>query len=210
MTAAGLAVVLGVAAALAAARGERRWAYGTAKAVASAGFIGLALAAGAGDGGWSRWALAALVLSGAGDVVLSVRARWGFLGGLGLFLVAHAVYVVAFSLRGVEPVTFAAFGVVVALPVAFAWRRLGGRLPSSLRGAVWSYVVVVSAMAASGLAVGVTHGAGGLAIGAVLVVGSDLAVARERFGRPGFVNKAIGLPTYYAGQALIAASLGGG
>jgi hypothetical protein len=36
---------------------------------------------------------------------------------------------------------------------------------------------------------------------------SDLSVARDRFVAPGFVNRAWGLPTYFAAQLLLAASV---
>jgi len=47
------------------------------------------------------------------------------------------------------------------------------------------------------------------AAGAVLFFASDLAVARDKFVAKGFVNRAWGLPVYYAGQLLIAWSLAG-
>jgi uncharacterized membrane protein YhhN len=210
LTLAVLAVASGVAAALVATRAGRPWAYGVAKAIASGGFVAAALVAGALGGDWGRWALVALVLSGVGDVVLAVRARWAFVAGLGAFLVAHAVYAIAFVLRGVEPLPLAGASLGLALAATWGWRSGSAWVPPALRRAVLAYLVVVSAMVATGVSVGVTHGAPGLALGAVLVVGSDLAVARERFVRPGFVNKALGLPTYYLGQLLIAVSLGAG
>jgi uncharacterized membrane protein YhhN len=47
------------------------------------------------------------------------------------------------------------------------------------------------------------------AAGAVLFYLSDLAVARHRFVRPAFLNRAWGLPAYYAGQLLLAWTVGG-
>jgi hypothetical protein len=35
---------------------------------------------------------------------------------------------------------------------------------------------------------------------------SDLFVARDRFVQPGFVNRLLGLPLYYAAQAMLAIS----
>jgi uncharacterized membrane protein YhhN len=46
-----------------------------------------------------------------------------------------------------------------------------------------------------------------LAVGAALFFASDLAVARNRFVAKAFVNRAWGLPAYYAGQLLIAWSI---
>ena len=47
----------------------------------------------------------------------------------------------------------------------------------------------------------------GLYAGAALFYLSDLAVARQRFVAPGFENKLIGLPLYYAGQLLLASAV---
>jgi hypothetical protein len=43
--------------------------------------------------------------------------------------------------------------------------------------------------------------------GALLFYLSDLAVARDRFVRPGLANRLVGLPLYYAGQVLLALAL---
>ncbi|RLE33354.1 MAG: hypothetical protein DRJ61_07425, partial [Acidobacteria bacterium] len=45
-------------------------------------------------------------------------------------------------------------------------------------------------------------------IGASLFFLSDLAVARHRFVKAAFLNRAIGLPAYYAGQMLLALAIG--
>ena len=44
--------------------------------------------------------------------------------------------------------------------------------------------------------------------GAVAFYFSDVFVARDRFMKEEFVNRLVGLPTYYVGQFLIAFSLG--
>jgi hypothetical protein len=46
-----------------------------------------------------------------------------------------------------------------------------------------------------------------VAPGAALFYLSDLAVARRRFVRGGFLDRALGLPAYYAGQILIALAI---
>jgi uncharacterized membrane protein YhhN len=38
---------------------------------------------------------------------------------------------------------------------------------------------------------------------------SDLAVARDRFVAPSFANRSWGLPSYYAGQLLLAWAISG-
>jgi uncharacterized membrane protein YhhN len=199
----------GVAGALVAFRQGRPWAYGAAKGVASLGFLVTALAMGATAEGWTRWALLALAFSAAGDVALAVRSRGGFLGGLALFLLAHATFAIAFAVRGVAVGPLVVAGVGVALALAFGWRAWRGRLPGAMRMPVAAYAVVLGTMVAFALATGAAHRAPALVVGALLVAGSDLAVARDRFATKGFVNKAIGLPSYYLGQTLVALALVG-
>jgi uncharacterized membrane protein YhhN len=71
---------------------------------------------------------------------------------------------------------------------------------------VLAYFFVIGAMTA--LACGVT-GAGGpatVALGAIAFTASDVSVARDRFVRNDFFNRAWGLPLYYCAQLLIALS----
>ena len=199
-----------VVAALLAARRDRRWAYGASKAVASAGFLGVAWSVGAPFEGWTRVAFLALTLSAVGDVALAARGKVAFVVGLAGFMAAHAVYVVAFARLGASP-EWLALTVPVAVAVgAFAWWWLRTRVSRTLRVPVGAYIAVVSAMAAVGAAAGLSHGVARLAVGVPLVVGSDAAVARHRFVAPGLANKLVGLPAYYLGQLLIASALGGG
>ncbi|MDO8987934.1 MAG: lysoplasmalogenase [Coriobacteriia bacterium] len=199
---------VGVAAALAAFRvGNRRY-YALAKTIASLGFLGTALVLGATHATWSSVALGALVFSAAGDVALAARGTRGFLAGLGLFALAHSVYVVAFVVHGFRPLLLGGTIVLVSVGAVCGWRLLRDRVGHKMRKPVAVYIVVVGSMLAVGTASGITHRAWLLALGVVLVACSDIAVARERFGTSGFVNKLFGLPTYYLGQTLIALSLG--
>jgi len=45
-------------------------------------------------------------------------------------------------------------------------------------------------------------------LGALLFLLSDLAVARDRFVAPVFINRVWGLPMYFCGQLLFAFSVG--
>ena len=199
---------LGVIGALASTRARRPVLYAVAKAAASAGFLWTALVAGAPGTGWSRWAFAALILSALGDVALTVRNRTGFMLGLLFFAVAHAVYTVAFAVRGFTLGTAVVTTALALLAVIAAWRAFGRQVPARLQVPVVVYLVIIAAMMATGSAAAILHRSWVLGIGVVLVAGSDYAVARERFGTSSFVNKVIGLPTYYLGQTLIALSLG--
>jgi uncharacterized membrane protein YhhN len=72
---------------------------------------------------------------------------------------------------------------------------------------VWpvrAYLVVIAVM--STLACGVTAAGGPLAVaaGALAFTASDVSVARDRLVKREFVNRAWGLPLYYAAQWLIA------
>jgi uncharacterized membrane protein YhhN len=101
---------------------------------------------------------------------------------------------------------------VILAPLALAgggaltwlWLHLGRR-----RIPVVAYIVAITAMVWGGMSV---SWAGALpwtaAAGAILFYLSDLAVARHRFVRPSFVNRAIGLPAYYVGQLLLALTIG--
>lgn len=158
--------------------------------------------------------LAGLVLGAIGDVAL--LSPHGFLAGLGSFLLGHLAYAVAVGTY-LPPRTwlhaaggYAIAPVVVGLGVlAWLWPKLG-----SLRIPVIAYVAVILTMVVSAIAFMRTE-VGGVdlhrrelfALGAVLFFASDLAVARDKFVAKGFVNRAWGLPVYYAGQLLIAWSL---
>jgi uncharacterized membrane protein YhhN len=122
------------------------------------------------------------------------------------------MYVVAFA--QVSPLRlWLSAGTVCVAAVStgvFFWLRphLG-----NMRVPVLAYVVVISLMLIG--AVGVLR-AGGLRpegqwmlfFGALLFYVSDLFVARQRFVTEAFLNRALGLPLYYAGQFLLAFSVG--
>ena len=67
-----------------------------------------------------------------------------------------------------------------------------------------AYAVVIAAML--WLALGVPRVA--VQAGAALFWLSDLTVARDRFVRASFANRLVGLPLYYAGQLLLASTVG--
>jgi uncharacterized membrane protein YhhN len=76
-----------------------------------------------------------------------------------------------------------------------------------MRVPVGLYVIAISAMMAMAAGSHSAHGSLALLLGALLFVISDLAVARNRFVAPGFINRAWGLPTYFSAQLLLAASV---
>lgn len=201
MTAAGVAIV-SVAGLLAMhlvaeARGARAL-RAAGKLGASAAFVALALSLGV-EGAFGRGILAGLVLSALGDALLLSPRRAAFLGGLVVFLLAHVAYAVAFA--GVARPLAAVAVLVVAVTGAalrWLWPNLG-----DMRVPVVAYCAVISAML--WLALGVDRAE--VRFGALFFYLSDLLVARDRFVRPGFVNRLVGLPLYYAGQLLLALAI---
>ena len=73
-----------------------------------------------------------------------------------------------------------------------------------MAGPVRTYMLVIGIMSA--LACGVTAAGGpwAVAVGALAFTASDISVARDRFVRHQFINRAWGLPLYYAAQLLLA------
>ena len=76
-----------------------------------------------------------------------------------------------------------------------------------MRRPVWLYVVAISTMMAMAAGACAVDGNWLIPLGALLFLLSDLAVARDRFITPGFINRAWGLPMYFCGQVLLAGSV---
>jgi len=83
---------------------------------------------------------------------------------------------------------------------------LSPSVPPDMVVPVRTYMLVIGAMSA--LACGVTAAGGPwqVAVGALAFTASDVSVARDRFVRHEFANRAWGLPLYYAAQLLIAST----
>ena len=189
------AVAILVAAHLAAEALKAATPRAVTKVAASLGFVTVALLGGV-EGWFEAGILAGLVLSVAGDALLLSERRTAFLAGLVAFLLAHVAYAVAFA--GVaRPIAWTALPLAAALVLAlrWLWPHLG-----TMKAPVVVYCLVISAMV--WLALGVESRE--VRLGAVLFYLSDLLVARDRFVRPGFVNRLVGLPLYYAAQVLLA------
>ena len=153
------------------------------------------------------WFVAALVFSLLGDVLLMLP-RDRFVAGLVTFLVAHLLYIGAFTLSGVRAtgwivLPLAAYGVVLL-------RILLPHVGRGLKAPVTVYAVVLLAMAWAAAERGAAGMPGGrlAAAGAVLFVASDSALAIDRFARQFRGADAVVLGTYYAAQTLIALSAG--
>lgn len=177
-----------------------------AKPAASAIFVVFGLMRADFHSAFDLWMVIGLMLGTAGDVLLiDLRTfRWGLL----TFLVGHVAFIVAFdnaqTMSTWSLTTFVPLAVTAGAAARWLWPHA-----SSMRGAVIAYIGVISLMAWGGIALSfsgalpITAG-----IGVTLFFLSDLMVARHRFVKAAFLNRAVGLPAYYAGQMLLAMTIG--
>ncbi|MEZ5894361.1 MAG: lysoplasmalogenase [Parvularculaceae bacterium] len=184
-----------------------RW---IAKTAASAAFVATALAAGALDSAYGLWILLALILCMAGDVLLIPAGKATFLAGMGAFALGHLAYAGAFVSGGAAPSAIFFAGAIVMAVFAGAslkwlWPHLGDfRIPVAVYTAIIAVMAATSTLAAPP---GVTAPHWPVIAGAFGFAVSDLAVARDRFVSPGFINRVWGLPLYYGAQLLLAGSV---
>jgi uncharacterized membrane protein YhhN len=150
-----------------------------------------------------------LVLSLGGDIALMFRSNKAFLVGLVLFLLAHVVYSIVFTvLNGFHRQDLVTGTILLALAVTvYLYLRPG---LGSMKAPVILYILIICFMvnrAAStffGDAFTTTQ-AWLLTLGATLFWLSDLVLAVNRFRHPFEANR-LGLFLYYGGQLLIALS----
>lgn len=148
-----------------------------------------------------RLVLGGLAVSAAADVAIEVS----FLAGVGLFLLAHVLYVAAFVTdeRALRPLRALPFALYAGSMYVFLRPRLG-----ALALPVLAYVVAIAAMmwrAAARLRAGDTAGRWALA-GALAFGLSDSLLALHRFHAPLPGAAAAIMLTYWAGQLGIALS----
>jgi len=153
-----------------------------------------------------------LVFCLGGDVVLALPQNKAFMLGLVSFLVGHVFYVIGFfSVAGPRGWTWVSL-LLAAMTSTLVYWWLRSHL-GKMKGPVIGYMGVITVMvcaASSVLGVPDFNLSGRIMVfsGAVAFYFSDVFVARDRFMKEGFVNRLVGLPMYYAGQFLIAFSLG--
>jgi len=176
-----------------------------AKMSAATAFLAMALACGALESAYGQILLGGLVLCWIGDAcLLSPGQSTGFLAGIGAFLLGHFVYAIAFYQLGFDWTGLLLGGVVIGGLAMIALRWLRPKVPDDFQTAVLSYIGVISVMIIASIGAVAAGAPIILAIGAIAFGISDLFVARERFASSGFVNSAIGLPTYFGAQLLLA------
>ncbi len=173
------------------------------KLTASTLFFVIAWAAGLADSPVQVPLVLAIAGSWLGDAFLLGRSRTLFLAGLGAILAGHVAYAIAFFGLGPAPgVAWGALGASLLAGGAVVGAMLRF-IPGPLRAPVVAYVVAIACMVATASGAAAAHGAPLLAVGAVAFLASDIAVALERFVKPGFLHRAWGLPLYYGGQVAI-------
>lgn len=176
------------------------------KTAASVCFVLLAVSLHVLDRGWfGCFVLAGLVMALGGDVALAISGKRAFLVGLVLFLVGHLAYIAAFGMVVPAHGWLSLFSVIPAVATLIVFAALAPNL-GSMRGAVIVYMAAITVMVVAAMAArraGHPHG-DALLCGALLFYVSDFSVARDRFVKRAFVNRAWGLPAYYAAQVLIA------
>jgi len=187
-------------------RGSRagKWLF---KPAASAGFIATALVAGVLDSTYGLLILAGLALSLLGDVLLILRARTAFLAGLIAFLLGHVAYAGAFWVYGVALLAVLTSAMVLLIVCVWLGRRYLPRIETAMHRPVIAYAVVISLMLALASGAVAASGPWIILFGAGFFYLSDLSVAQDRLIDSAFIHRAWGLPAYYSGQLLLAASV---
>jgi uncharacterized membrane protein YhhN len=158
---------------------------------------------------FTLWIALGLILSLGGDVALMFKSNRAFLIGLVLFLLAHIVYSVAFTVPNGFHTGDLVTGAVLLVLAAVVYRYLKPGL-GAMQGPVIVYILVIcfmvnrAASAFFGDAFS-TAQAWLMTLGATLFWLSDLALAVNRFRLP-FKAERLSLFLYYGGQLLIALS----
>lgn len=176
------------------------------KTFASFGFLVAAVGFGAFESWYGCVVFIGLALGAVGDVCLLGKSETAFIAGLVSFLFGHVAYVVAFASLPLSAPTAFITAVAMAAVMAFVanWVFPHAR---EMKVPIAVYMLVIAAMCT--VAIGV-RGEGApwmIPAGAVMFTVSDIAVVRDRFVTPGFVNRVWGLPLYYAAQLVIAWSI---
>lgn len=158
---------------------------------------------------FTLWVTVGLVLSLGGDVAMMFKSDRHFLTGVMLFLLAHVVYSIAFTVpNDFQPqdlITGAALLILAIAVYLYLQPGLG-----SMKGPVICYIVAICFMvnraASAFFGEAFTSAQAWLmALGATLFMLSDLMLAINRYRYP-FPAERLGLFAYCGGQLLIALS----
>ncbi len=158
---------------------------------------------------FTLWVTLGLGLSLGGDVALMFKSNRAFLIGLLLFLLAHVVYSIAFTIpSGFHTADLITGAALLALGVGAYLYLLPGL--GKIKGPVIFYILAICFMVNRAVSTFfgdtfTTTQAWLMTLGATLFWLSDLVLAVNRFRHPFPANR-YGLFLYYGGQLLIALS----
>lgn len=178
------------------------------KPFAAAAFLWAAITLGATDSNYGLWLLAGLIMCAAGDVLLMFESERAFLAGLGTFLIGHILYAIAFTTLPISSSGIALSLAPAVLLAGVTLRWLNPYLVGPMRGAVYAYMLAITAMLVTA---GASIGQGiiwPILLGALGFAISDIAVAQRQFVAPTIKNSVWGTPLYFASQMLLAVSVG--
>jgi len=178
------------------------------KFVAATAYLSLAWSMGAAGSEYGRILLLGMGFCWVGDMLLvSSKSKNLFLFGLVSFLLGHIAYIGAFATRGVSLLVVIAAGFVMIVFAWFVLRWLKPGLEDRMRRPVLFYVLAICVMMTVAAGTYSIDENWAIPLGALLFLLSDLAVARDRFIAPGFINRAWGLPVYFSAQLILATSV---
>jgi len=159
-----------------------------------------------------HYLFAGLIFCLIGDVCLALPQKKAFMVGLVAFLVGHVLYIFSFSsliqiYDWISPWLFIFFCMSALI---FLWLR--PHLKSMLIPVLF-YVLVITVMVSGAWAVFwkssfQISGRVFILIGSLCFYFSDVFVAGNKFIKEEYRNRLLGLPLYYAGQFLLAFSVG--
>jgi uncharacterized membrane protein YhhN len=159
-----------------------------------------------------HYLLIGLIFCLVGDVCLALPQKKAFMGGLVAFLVGHVFYIFAFlSLTPIILwVSTGVFIIFVMSACIFSWLRPHLR---SMLIPVLLYILVITAMESGAWTVFwkssfQISGRALILVGSFCFYFSDVFVARNKFIKEVYRNRLLGLPIYYAGQFMLAFSIG--
>lgn len=158
---------------------------------------------------FTLWVTLGLVLSLGGDVALIFESARAFMTGLALFLLAHIVYAIAFTVpNGFHTADLITGALLLVAGVAFYIYLLPGL--GSMKGPVILYILIITLMVNRAVSTFfgyafTTTQAWLITLGAILFWISDMMLAINRFRHPFKANR-LSLIFYYGGQLLIALS----
>jgi len=159
-----------------------------------------------------HYLLVGLIFCLIGDVCLALPQEKAFRTGLIAFLIGHVFYIFSFSSL-TQISHWISIGLFIFLGMsAFIFSWLRPHLKSVLIP-VLIYIVIITVMGVGAWAVSWKSsfrisGRALILAGALCFYFSDVFVARDKFIKEEYQNRLLGLPLYYAGQFMLAFSIG--